>query len=129
MRLRTLLRKFSPTSIKVDGAKVLKIEGDNPRRWARAEENVSALRAKRIELLDDEGGILHAMDLELEAERNLAATDDDEDQPLGVAIAQIARIINQAHDNGALRHEKAYALAFNLLADLTRKSVDAALNA
>jgi len=129
MRLRTWLKKEPPAvscRARVGSEdRVVEINMDDPRRWARTEETILAMGSSHVEALDKKGNVLRALDLEQllehKAEHAAAAGDDDDEHH----FAALARVINEAHDAAAARHEGAYRMGFDLMAGITKQAVDA----
>jgi hypothetical protein len=115
---RWLRRTPQPRKLRVDGRKVDVASGVNC--WAVTEATVLAMSPTRIEALDSTGTVLRAISLDRED-----AGDDDAPAPARVdpnetELVRLARIINDAHDNGAKRHADAYRLAFEENTKLVR---------
>jgi hypothetical protein len=121
-----LRRKPEPSCVRIDGKKTVMI-GEGPGRFREAVQTFDALRPTLLEALNDAGAVLRVTRIEPEDE------DEDEDEDTGgtaptmpVAVAapatvggtplaeltQLAALIMEAGDRGALRHAEAYSLAF-----------------
>jgi len=120
-----LRRKPEPSCVRIDGKKTVMI-GDGPARWREALQTFDALRPTLLEALNDAGAVLRVTRIEPDEDE-----DEDEDtggtaptMPLPVAapatasgtplseLTQLAALIMEAGDRGALRHAEAYSLAF-----------------
>ena len=120
-----LRRKPEPACVRIDGKKTVMI-GDGPARWREALQTFDALRPTLLEALNDAGAVLRVTRIEPDEDE-----DEDEDtggtaptMPLPVAapatasgtplseLTQLAALIMEAGDRGALRHAEAYSLAF-----------------
>jgi len=114
---RWLRRSPQPRKLRVDGRKVDVADGGNC--WAVTEETVLAMRPTRIEALDSNGTVLRAISLDRDDE-DAASTDEPKPAAYEDQLTRLARIISDAHDAGAKRHEAAYAIAFSKFAELVQ---------
>jgi hypothetical protein len=131
IRLRTWLKREPPAaSVRVhvgedDEERIIKIDPTDPRRWARTEETIAALDASCVEALDLEGNVLRAQPLGEEEAADPGASSaialDPADEP---PLVQLARLLNEASENSAQRHETAYKTAFDLLAEIVRLCIN-----
>lgn len=104
---RWLRRSPQPAKLRADGRDVALATGANI--WARTEETIAAMNPARLEALDSNGMVLRVMTLdgaeEEKEEEGAKKTTESE-------LVLLARIISDAHDKGASRHEEAYRIAF-----------------
>jgi hypothetical protein len=133
MRLRTWLKKQpQPFSVRVvvgTETRDVAVDHSDQRKWARTEETVISMGASKIEALRKDGQTLRALDLEIVKEKEEAAAAAGKPIPTDESeLAQLARVINEAHDNAARRHEGAYLQGYGMLVELTKKSIDAMLD-
>jgi len=131
MRLRTWLKQTACHSVRVrvgNEDHAVKVDHDDQRRWARTEDTILSMGATKVHALAKDGSVIRAMDLEVVKEREEEARASGK-APIGEEneLAQLARVLNEAHDNAAKRHEGAYLQGFSMLVGLTQKAVDATL--
>ena len=88
------VRCLTPT-----GEKTIVVHPTNPKRWADAERAIHTLEATRIEALDAAGTVVAAVALEVEGAAEEEVPADDK----MAQLTQLAKIISDAHDKGALR--------------------------
>lgn len=127
MNLRGWLRKTPPAhSVRCsteEGPKLVKINHQDERKWARAEETILQLGATLVEALDKAGDVLRAV--QLEAPPDLDGGAKEEEKAPNTELAQLARLLVTAQKQGAEFHESAYKRAFDMLHDLVKSTVEA----
>ena len=126
MSLQSFLKKTpKPTALRVmteEGEKTIKVNLKAHRPWGEAEKTIDTLKASRVECLDGKGQVLRSIDLEVPDEEPLPKK-----ERLSAASSELvllAKLLNEASDNGAKRHADAYKLGFDMLAALVRSVVD-----
>lgn len=125
------LRK-QPPAFKVratleDGSeRMVAIDPKDPRRWGKCRDTLVGLRAVKVEKLDKGGDVVGVllMEDEEQAEDRQAARDKkkhaEESQ-----LVQVARLLNDAADKAAQRHAEAYTKAFDMMAGMAGKVLEA----
>jgi hypothetical protein len=124
MNLRAWLRK-SPAPVKVQcGRNVISVP-DSRTKWADVEETLEATaeHGDKIQALDASGALLRAFVWE-DADGDDAAPSSRAPKASESELVLLARELNNASDNGARRHEAAYALAFDRLTGLCQTIAD-----
>lgn len=123
INLRSWLRRRpEPACVRLDGKKTVVI-GDGPSRWREALATLDALRPTLIEALNDAGAVLRVTRIEPDEDETEEADDGGTPPTIPVAasavgpssleqLTQLAALIMEAGDRGALRHAEAYSLAF-----------------
>jgi hypothetical protein len=111
-----LRRPPTPVSLRLDGKKSI-IIGDGKTKWKDALDAIEAMSPGLIEALNADGHVLRVTQLEQENEApaGMAPLDPGSSNSRDV---EIARLLLEAGDRAAARHEAAYLLGFNKLAEL-----------
>jgi len=120
MNIRTWLRK-SPNPVKLLIGKTIVQVPDSRTKWAEIEQTIvsTAEDGDRIACLDAAGAVLRSMTYDCEnADETPAAKPGDSE------LVLLARELNVAADNGARRHEAAYAMAFDRITGLCQTISD-----
>lgn len=110
-----------------DGSeRMVAIDPKDPRRWGKCRDTLVGLRAVKVEKLDKGGDVVGVllMEDEEQAEDRQAARDKkkhaEESQ-----LVQVARLLNEAADKAASRHAEAYTKAFDMMAGMAGKVLEA----
>jgi hypothetical protein len=118
---RWLRRSPQPHKLRVDGRDLAVATGAN--QWAVTEESVVAMAPSKIEALDASGLVLRALALD-KGEDEDASTPVDKPRGAESDLVTLGRLLNEAADNAAKRHENAYRLAFEENTKLVGTLVD-----
>lgn len=98
--------------------------GDGRGKWRDAENTVAELGASKLQAFNADGALLRICMLEPEAEPE--REDPFKDVKLQSREAEIAKLILEATDRGALRHAEAYTIAFDKMASLVQFAMERA---
>jgi hypothetical protein len=108
MNLKSWLRRSPPaTKLRFDGKRVY-VVGQGKTKWVDAENAIAAYAPTLLEALNEDENVLRVTQLEPGG-----ASDAPTEDPKNVSRdVELARIILEATDRGAMRHAEAYTLAF-----------------
>lgn len=127
MNFRAWLRRAPlPARLRVDGRDVAIAQGPKP--WVVTEETVRAMNGSRVEAIGPDGVCLRACTLDEEPADDAPTSDAPSAPSSGTGndvvvlalkiLADMPRVLSEAHDAGARRHAEAYSMAFRELTGL-----------
>jgi len=110
MNLKSWLRR-QPQPVKIRAGKAVLVIGEGKNKWRDVIEQIEHMQPPRLEALDADGNIIRGVDLESESDEpgsRARAKDENGDSEL----VRLARVISDAHDQGAQRMASAFGDAF-----------------
>ncbi len=122
--VRSWLRRLPrPHALKADGQEIAVGEGRS--KWRDAENTIAELGAQKLEAFNAEGALLRICMLEPDGVPE-EKEDPFKDVKLQSREAEIAKLVLEATDRGALRHAEAYTIAFDKMASLVQFAMERA---
>lgn len=126
MNLHSWLRRIPiPSKVVLDQKRTVQV-GQGKTKWRDVLEVIENVQPTLIEALDAEGHVLRVTNLnptgEAETEKQSEARKDE------TQLVQIARLLNEAHEAGAKRHEAAYRIGYDKMSELVTAFSERATN-
>ncbi len=107
-------RSPQPDRLRTDTGEVILLSGR--RKWEEAMKAIGAMQPNSLEALNKEGAVIRVYNLDETSGTRIGSSAESE-------LVLLSRIISEAHDKGASRHEAAYKLAFESLLTVTKEMV------
>lgn len=111
MNLKSWLRR-QPQPVKVRAGKAVLVIGEGKNKWRDVIEQIEHMQPPRLEALDGEGNIIRGVDLESDGDGEPGSKTRGKDDNSDSELVRLARIISEAHDQGAQRMATAFGNAF-----------------
>lgn len=111
MNLKSWLRRV-PQPVKIRAGKAILVVGEGKNKWRDCIEQIEHMQPSRLEALDADGNIIRGVDLESEGEGEPGSRARGKDENTDSELVRLARIISEAHDQGAQRMATAFGNAF-----------------
>jgi hypothetical protein len=128
MDLKRWLARYKPEQVRCTCAdkstKLIKVPSHS-KRWAAVYATVATYDAVKVEALDGEGGVIHAVDLERDPVDEDAGDDDKKQKgTMAVVLPIFAKCLTEACDQAVSRHADVWTKAFDTQYELTKLLLD-----